>query len=91
GVSFMLADPAAALAQARDAAVANARARAEQLAKGSGASVGQVLVISENIGASPVVPLPMMERAVANDASSVPVQAGQLSYTAQVQVTYELK
>ncbi|NTV65092.1 MAG: SIMPL domain-containing protein, partial [Oscillochloris sp.] len=50
GVSFMLADPAAALAQARDAAVANARARAEQLAKGSGASVGQVLVISENIG-----------------------------------------
>lgn len=90
GVSFTVADPAATLAQARDKAVTDAKARADQLAQGSGATVGQVLVISENVGSSPVVPLPVMERAVAAD-SSVPMQAGEQSYTAQVQVTYELR
>jgi uncharacterized protein len=91
GVSFSVADPSAALAQARDKAVADAKARAEQLAKGSGASVGLVLVITENVGSSPVVPMPMLDRAVAAGAAPVPMQAGEISYSAQVQMTYELK
>jgi uncharacterized protein YggE len=90
GVSFTVADPAAALAQARDKAVVDAKARAEQLAKGTGATVGQVLVVTENVGAGPVVPMPMMDRAAAAGAA-VPVQAGEQSYTAQVQITFELR
>jgi uncharacterized protein YggE len=90
GVNFTVADPAAALAQARDKAVADAKARADQLAKATGASVGQVLVINENIGSGPVVPMPMMDRAP-SAAGAVPIQAGEQSYSAQVQITYELQ
>lgn len=91
GISFGLANPEAALSQARDAALANARARAEQLANGTSATLGQVLVISENIGAPPVLPM-MAGRAEAMDqAASVPVQAGEQVYSAQVQITYELR
>jgi hypothetical protein len=91
GVSFTVADPAATLAQARDKAVADAKARAEQLAQASGATIGQVLVITENVGSSPVVAMPMMDRAVVAGGAPVPVQAGEQSYSAQVQITYELK
>lgn len=92
GVSFGVADPEATLAQARDAAVANARARAEQLAQGTGATIGQVLVITENIGAQPVLPMPAMMADRAEGAgSAVPVQAGEQTFTAQVQITFELR
>jgi uncharacterized protein YggE len=70
--------------------VANAKARADQLAQGTGATVGQVLVITENVGSGPVVPM-AMDRAVVAGAAPVPVQAGTQSYSAQVQITYELR
>lgn len=92
GVSFGVSDPKAAQAQARDAALADARARAEQLAKGSGAQIGVVLVITENIGSGPVVPMPAMARAEDMAAGApVPVQAGEQVIPASVQVTFELR
>lgn len=92
GVSFGVSDPKAAQAQARDAALADARARAEQLAQGSGAQLGAVLVISENIGSGPVVPMPAMARDEAQAAGApVPVEAGQQVIPASIQVTYALR
>jgi uncharacterized protein YggE len=92
GVSFGVSDPKAAQAQARDAALADARARAEQLAQGAGAQIGAVLVISENIGAPPVMPMPAMAAAdQAVGGAPVPVQAGEQVVNASVQVTYELR
>ena len=90
GISFGLSDPKAAQAQARDAALAEASAKATQLAKGTGATVGSVLVITENIGA--VTPLPAMLAGRADMAGApVPVQPGEQTVTAQVQVTFELR
>ncbi|EFO80230.1 protein of unknown function DUF541 [Oscillochloris trichoides DG-6] len=90
GINFSVADSNSVLSQARDNAIVDAKARAEQMARQAGASIGQVLVITEIVGSGPIVPMPMMERA--NGAGSpVPVQAGEQSYTAQVQVTYELR
>ncbi len=92
GISFGLSNPEAIQNQARDAAVANARARAEQLAKASGVMLGNVLVISENIGAGPAVPMAMTMRNEAMSAAApVPVQAGEQLVTVQVQITYELR
>ncbi len=91
GVGFTVADLDATLAQARDKAVANAKARADQLAQASGSTIGLALVITENVGSSPVPPLAMMDRAVVTGGAPVPVQAGTQSYSAQVQITYELK
>jgi uncharacterized protein YggE len=90
GVSFSVENPDALLEQARTAAIENARARAEQLASASGASIGQVLVINENVGAQP--PIPIAARAeMAQDAASVPVQPGEQSFTVDVQVTFALQ
>ncbi|WP_298819500.1 SIMPL domain-containing protein [Chloroflexus sp.] len=91
GVSFSVSDLEAALAQAREAAIANARARAEQMARASGASLGRVLFITENLGASPI-PMPVMTDAYNAPARSAPpVQPGQQTYSAMVQVTFELR
>jgi uncharacterized protein YggE len=89
GVSFGVSDPKAAQAQARAAAMDDARARAEQLAGAAGATLGTVLVITENVGAPPVMPMPAA--AAMDSVGAVPVQAGEQSLGATVQVTYELR
>jgi hypothetical protein len=89
GISFGVSDPKAARAQARDAALADARERAQQLAQGSGGQLGTVLVVSESIGAPPVIPMPAaMDQAAGRGA---PVQSGEQLITAALQVTFELR
>ena len=91
GVSFSVDDPKELLGQARKQAMQDAQARAAQLAGAGGAAVGDVLVISENIGAQPI-PMPMMARAEdAQAAQAVPVQPGEQSFSVDVQVTFGLK
>ena len=89
GISFSVADPQQLMEQARQQAVADAKARATQLATAGGATVGDVLVISEN--ANPPVPLPMAARAAEASGQAVPVQPGEQSFSVDVQVTYALR
>lgn len=90
GISFGLSDSAAVEAQAREAAMRNAQLRAEQLARGGNATLGSVLVISEQIGAGPIMPMPaMMSDKAAGGA--MPVEAGEQVVSVQIQVTYELR
>ena len=90
GISFGIGDPKALQSAARDAAIADARTRAEAMATAAQGTVGQVLSISENIG---LVPQPFLNRggAGAAAADSVPVGTGEQAVTAQVQITYELR
>jgi len=91
GISFSVEKPETLLDQARKAAIENARARATQLASASGSAIGDVLVISENIGAQPN-PMPMMARAEGAPAGqAAPVQPGEQSFSVDVQVTFGLK
>jgi uncharacterized protein YggE len=91
GVSFSVEDPQALLDKAREQAMQNAKARATQLASAGGASAGDVLVISENVGAQPI-PMPMaVGRADVAQSSAVPVQPGEQSFSIDVQVTFGLK
>jgi uncharacterized protein YggE len=89
GISFSVEDPQKLLEQARQEAMANAKARATQLASAGGAAIGDVLVINENANAP--VPLPMAGRAEAAQDAAVPVQPGQQSFSVDVQVTYGLR
>ena len=91
GISFSVDDPQKLLEQARVQAVADAKARAGQLAAAGGASVGDVLVISENVSSPAVVPLAMLDRAAAEQAPSVPVQPGEQSFSVDVQATFALR
>ncbi|MCB1332365.1 MAG: SIMPL domain-containing protein [Roseivivax sp.] len=84
GLSFMVANPAPLLDDARRAAVADARARATLYAEAAGVALGPVLSISEAGGYEPMPKAEMM-RSAAYDA---PIAAGETGYSAQVTVVY---
>jgi len=87
GVTFGLQDAAAPTDAARNAAVADARRKAELYAAAAGVKLGRVLSLSEEGGAMP--PMPMAEARFAK-AGAVPVAAGSLSIAATVQVVWEV-
>ena len=89
GVRFSVDDPSELQAEARANAVADAKARAESLAKLNDVSVGDVLSISEVIGG----PAPVVERVAAPVAyaAGVPIEPGELEVQMSVQVTYVIK
>lgn len=91
GISFGVADPAALEAEARTQAMADARARAEQLAKAAGVTLGGPITISESFNVAPPVPFAFDRAAAAEVAASVPVAAGQLQVSIQVSVAYEIR
>jgi uncharacterized protein YggE len=84
GLVFGLADPEPALNEARKAAVAEARARAELLAGAAGVTLGPILQISE--GGSWTEPAPMFRAEIA--PAGVPVAGGELGLTATVTIHY---
>lgn len=86
GMTFGLADPEPAYAEARKEAVADARAKAELLAAAAGVKLGQVLSIAD--AGAMTDPAPMYRDAVA--ASPVPVVGGELALVANVAVTWEI-
>lgn len=91
GIQFSVADPAGLEEEARAAAVADARARAESLAGLANVQLGDVTVISEVIG-QPVMPFGLGGgMAMAEMAAAPSISPGQLSYSVQVQVTFALR
>ena len=79
------------MSEARKSAVEDARKKAETLAEAAGVTVGKVLSISESGGMTP--PMPMMKAMRAQGMmaeAAVPVEAGENTYTVQVNVTFEL-
>lgn len=92
GISFSVEDPSELMDEAREKAMDDASARARQLARSGDASLGQVLVITENIGSSPE-PMPRMARAEAMDGmgGAVPIESGEQTFSTRIQVTFELE
>ncbi len=86
GISFSIDDPRPLRAKARDAAVADARARAEGLARASGVALGPLLSLSEEGGSSP---RPVAMRAMSL-AAGPPIESGELTISAQVEAVYEI-
>jgi uncharacterized protein YggE len=73
--------------QALGKAVAEARARAEVLAKAAGRSLGRIESISESTAAVPYY----AERMQAADAASTPIVPGEQETTANITVTFSLR
>jgi len=90
GVSFSYADPEAVMADARTAALANAKVRAEQYAAAAGVELGGVLRIVESSVASPVMFRELAAAAPAADSSKVAVEPGSQDLAADVSVVYEM-
>lgn len=87
-VRFSLANPAAVESEARAMAVADARAKAEELAALIGATVGEATEISEIIGhGGGFFGNSFSEMALADSAFSI----GELTLAMQLQITYKLR
>ena len=86
GVTFDVADRAAAERDAREAAVRDARARADTLAAAAGVTITGVASISETTS----TPWPWPGRGLADDANGVPtpIQPGTAELTIDVAVVY---
>lgn len=90
GLSFRVADPSEALAEARRLAVADSRARAETLAGEAGVQLGRVVAISEGGYAVPGPPQPMAELHMKSADVTTPVEAGTDELSVTVTVTYAI-
>jgi uncharacterized protein YggE len=89
-MAFRVADPAAAERTAREAAITDARAKADTFAKAAGVTIAGVAAIVES-GAPVPYPLPVSERmAFAAKDASTPIEAGENEVTATVTVAYLL-
>lgn len=94
GVNFSLDDPNAVESEARAEAVADALAKAEELAGLTGVSVGDVVSISEIIGQGGGFfggNFSQIARAEMGGGGAGPISPGELTLTMQLQITYELQ
>jgi uncharacterized protein YggE len=87
GITFDLSEPRPALDEARKAAVADARARAELLVTAAGAKLGKIVSISENQSYGQPMPVTYSKAA---DAMAVPVAAGQVGMSSSVTLVFEI-
>src|SRR5690606_7681388 len=90
GVSFSVADPAELLNEARKAAFADARAKAELYAEVAGAGLGDLESISESQNYGSPQPYAMYARAEVAQSADVPVEAGELTFAITVNVAWDL-
>lgn len=92
GLNFALEDAGEARDEARRKAVADATARAELYADAVGMRVARIVSISETGGFDPM-PAPMGRMMAMNesaDMSSTPISGGEISYSATVNIRFEL-
>ena len=87
-LSFSLADPAPAMAEARRRAVSDATAAAETLAEAAGLALGPVIEMREG-GGGLRIPAPMGDMMRA-ESLSVPVASGEIDTTAQVTMVFAI-
>jgi hypothetical protein len=93
GITFRVEDPTAAEAEARSAAVADAQAKAEQLAADAGVSITGVISISESGGQAPepiFYAQAEMAMAAGDAMAKTPVMPGQVELSITVMVQYEI-
>ncbi|MBL0375349.1 SIMPL domain-containing protein [Rhizobium sp. KVB221] len=89
-IQFTNTDPASAIDTARKTAVKNAIAKARTIAESASVNLGRIVEITENT--SRPGPGPVMRMSMAKEAAdSVPVAAGENTYTVNVNVTFAIK
>ena len=91
GIGFGVEDKTALEAQARAAAMADARNRAEALAELAGVELGEVLRISMSPGGGYPVPMMGGRMEMAQSTSAPGISTGQLSVSVQVHVVYGIR
>ncbi|MFM5924655.1 MAG: SIMPL domain-containing protein [Novosphingobium sp.] len=89
GPNFQMADPSAAMDEARVSAMKAARARGDLYARAAGLRVVRIVSISESGGYSPPQPVYAMAK-MADAAAPTPVAAGEVEAQVSLSVQFEL-
>ncbi len=90
GINFSVDKPAQYNSQARELAMADAKAKAQQLASLAGVTLGQPTYIIENPSSAPVQYLPGAVSAAA-PTPTTPINPGQTQITLNVEVAYAIQ
>jgi uncharacterized protein len=88
-LEFLHSDTAKALDQAREAAVADARRKAELYAHAAGLTLGRIAWITEDLGYAPSGPMGAM-RTSAAVAVPVPIAAGEDTFQARITAGFDI-
>ena len=90
GINFESSDVEALKNQARDQAMANARAKADQMARDAGVSIGRPILIEES---DPGGVTPLQQNAAPRAAAgpATPIQPGQLQVSTTVRVIWSIQ
>lgn len=88
GLTFSVQDPKPLEAEARAGAVADAAAKAQQLAQAAGVTLGPVISISD--GASGNRPDPLIREFSRMDSASVPIASGEVSVSVNISMEFEI-
>jgi uncharacterized protein len=88
GLAFTVEDDSALVVAARDAAWADAAAKAEQLAALAGVSAGKATAISETSRVRP--PMPVLRAAMAESAPAPPIEPGATTVAVDIVVTFTI-
>ena len=91
GVTFSVADPSALLNEARKAAFADARAKAELYATAAGGTLEDIESISETQGFNSPQPVAMYSMRAEAASADVPVEGGELTFSINVNVQWDLE
>ena len=91
GISFAHEDPVGLTQQARELAMADARAKAEQLAELNGVTLGEPLSIVETSWAAPRVGSAPRAEFAAADMAGTSIQPGATGVTVTVQVVWAIE
>jgi uncharacterized protein YggE len=94
GLSFTIDDPSALQKQAREAAIADARAKADTLAQAGGIGVGDPIIINEGNVYVPPIPYAAgasLDSAERQAAPDTPIEPGQLDVIVNVTVTWTIE
>ena len=89
GINFDVEDRDAAIAEARELAILDAKAKAESIAETAGVELGDLMNISVSGGSTPITYYDAKGGSAAE--SAVPISAGTLTITMDCYLTYEIK
>ena len=91
GISFSVSDPAAASQQGREEAMKDAQAKAQQLAKLAGVTLGRPISIEETVSAPPAPVEMAAAPSLAAPAAQTPISPGTQEIKTVVRVVYSIQ
>lgn len=91
GIAFDVSNKDDATKRAREAAVADAHAKAAQYAQFAGAQLGGVVTIVEGGGVIPAMPQAVPAAGAAPSTATTPIEPGEGTITVTAQISYEIR